>query len=111
MPKTAMIHECDNCNWKGTEDELACCMADMGDFFERITPGCACPSGDCPECGACCYPLDRNERLARASQELVEAGHEMLFAFRKSSGVPTTLNAAHSKLRTALYKIASINKE
>lgn len=73
MTATTVIHECDNCDWEGPEDELACCMADMEGFYERISPGCPCPSGDCPECGACCYPRDENWRRLQSFDELLTA--------------------------------------
>lgn len=66
-------HECDNCGWIGAEDELGCVLADMEDLFERIDPGCPVPSGDCPECGACAYPIDDNWRKHEAYPVLLNA--------------------------------------
>lgn len=66
-----MIHECDNCDWSGTEDELGRQLFEMPDLLDRIDPGCPVPSGDCPECQGCCYPLDKAELERRAFPKLV----------------------------------------
>jgi hypothetical protein len=71
--KSTVIHECDNCGWEGTEDQLGCVLADMPDLYERLAPGCPCPSGECPECRACCYPDDENWRKLQAFPDLLDA--------------------------------------
>jgi hypothetical protein len=45
-------HECDNCGGTWEEDDLH----PIKDYFERVEPGGTVPSGECPECGALCYP-------------------------------------------------------
>lgn len=62
-----VMHECDNCDWTGTEDQLRDVLADMEDLFERIEPGHIVPSGDCPECGANCYPVEEVRPVMRLS--------------------------------------------
>jgi len=44
--------ECDNCGavWQDGE------MDEIKHFWERVTPGCIMPSGQCINCGALCYP-------------------------------------------------------
>lgn len=44
---------CDNCDWIGDEDDVNA----PSDLWERLSPGSVVPSGECPECGALCYPL------------------------------------------------------
>ncbi len=68
-----MIHECDNCDWSGTEDELGRQLFEMPDLLDRINPGCPVPSGDCPECQGCCYPLDKAELERRVFPDLLAA--------------------------------------
>lgn len=68
-----MVHECDSCGWTGTEEQLGCVMADMDNIFERLDPGCVVPSGDCPECQACCYPLDAAHYRNAAAADLLDA--------------------------------------
>ncbi len=46
-------HQCDNCGKVFTADELC----DVEDFSMRVEPGGIVPSGECPECGALCYPI------------------------------------------------------
>jgi hypothetical protein len=47
-------HVCDNCDWQGMTEELD----PISDYFERVKGGMIAPSGQCPECGALCYPLN-----------------------------------------------------
>ena len=50
-----MKDQCDNCGWKGKPKINA--FADIPNLFERLDPGGVVPSGECPECGALCYPI------------------------------------------------------
>lgn len=45
-------HCCANCEriWKLTE------LKEIADFWARVEPGETVPSGECPDCGALCYP-------------------------------------------------------
>ena len=45
-------HECDNCGHLWTYDQLK----PIVDLLERIEPGSEVPIGECPDCGALCYP-------------------------------------------------------
>lgn len=47
-------HYCDNCCKTWTAGELE----DIQDIYERVEAGATIPSGDCPECGSLCYPLE-----------------------------------------------------
>src|SRR5439155_14436990 len=44
--------ECDNCGaiWDDTD------VDPISDLWERVDPGGVMPSGQCPDCGALCYP-------------------------------------------------------
>jgi hypothetical protein len=46
-------HYCDNCCKHWDADELK----DIEDLHERLEAGGVVPSGECPECGSLCYPL------------------------------------------------------
>jgi hypothetical protein len=48
-------HECDNCKKVHPAKKLKA----IPDLFERVEPGCPLPSGECPDCGALCYPIKR----------------------------------------------------
>lgn len=52
MGRELEIHVCDNCSWSGAEPV----PVDLGKLGERIEPGGVVPSGECPQCGALCYP-------------------------------------------------------
>jgi hypothetical protein len=63
---------CDNCKreWKR---EMLC---EVKDYFQRVEPGGVVPSGECPRCGALCYPKseqieEREQRARRWFQEAV----------------------------------------
>jgi len=47
-------HICDNCQGVYATDEIK----PVKDLEQRIEPGCMVPSGECPKCGALCYPKD-----------------------------------------------------
>jgi hypothetical protein len=50
-------HECDNCGKVWPADKLG----GIEDLTQRIEPGGVVPSGECPECGALCYPVEKKE--------------------------------------------------
>ncbi len=50
-------HSCDNCG-AVIDSEDVC---PIEDFFQRVEPGGMVPSGECPECGALCYPIKEEE--------------------------------------------------
>lgn len=43
---------CDNCGWFGTDSD----MDEIDNLDQRVDPGSVVPSGQCPKCGALCYP-------------------------------------------------------
>lgn len=43
--------ECDNCGKRWREDKLNA----PRDLWERLTPGCPVPAGECPSCGCLAY--------------------------------------------------------
>lgn len=48
------LHKCDNCGLISAEDQL-----DMiRDYHDRVDAGGVAPSGECPDCGALCYPVE-----------------------------------------------------
>lgn len=53
-------HECDNCR----NSFVATDLKETRDYSQRVDPGGTVPSGECPDCGALCYP-------ARPSEDLV----------------------------------------
>jgi hypothetical protein len=48
----AQMAECQNCDWKGTEDEV---VPEIKDLWQRVEAGEIMPVGECPECGALCH--------------------------------------------------------
>jgi len=49
------IDVCDNCR-KEYKREMLC---EVKDYFQRVEPGGVVPSGECPACGALCYPIEK----------------------------------------------------
>jgi len=52
-----MKHVCANCNIHWNLEDLK----PVQDLFQRIESGGVVPSGECPECGALCYPEKKRE--------------------------------------------------
>lgn len=48
-------HRCDNCEWEGGNDDVH----PICDLWERLTAGGVVPSGQCPECQALVYPVEK----------------------------------------------------
>ena len=46
---------CDNCK-KEWKREMLC---EAKDYFQRVEAGGMVPSGECPACGALCYPIEK----------------------------------------------------
>jgi hypothetical protein len=46
------FHTCGNCG----ASTVSSAVKPITDFFERVEPGGMVPSGECPVCGALCYP-------------------------------------------------------
>lgn len=47
------VARCGCCDWQGP----ASACESIRDFWSRVEPGDTVPSGDCPECGAFCFPV------------------------------------------------------
>jgi len=58
-------HRCDSCGRVFGEEED---LAEISDLWGRVLPGDTMPSGECPQCGALCYPADAESDQARESQ-------------------------------------------
>lgn len=48
------LTQCDNCSHVWREDQLK----SVEKLSMRVAPGEAMPSGECPDCGCLCFPLD-----------------------------------------------------
>lgn len=48
------MHACDNCGEEWYDSQLVPAKS----LSERVDPGGPMPSGECPDCGALCYPVD-----------------------------------------------------
>lgn len=46
------LFECQNCGWKGPEEDLKKYIHHIQD---RVAPGEPMPAGECPKCGALCH--------------------------------------------------------
>lgn len=56
FPKTQRgeYHECQNCGKLWTEEQLN----EVENLEQRVAPGDTVPTGECPECGAVCQPVE-----------------------------------------------------
>jgi hypothetical protein len=54
-PKSNKPNECDNCSKRFEDSELK----EVEHLSMRVDPGGTMPSGECPECGALCYPVKK----------------------------------------------------
>ena len=51
--------KCDNCEWIGDESDLEIRMSNISHLVNRINPGEIVPAGECNECGALCYLIEK----------------------------------------------------
>ncbi|WP_341744656.1 hypothetical protein [Azonexus hydrophilus] len=58
-----VMHQCDNCSSSYTEDELN----EAKDLEMRVDAGGEMPSGECPQCGALCYPTEVSNAMISAT--------------------------------------------
>ena len=54
-------HTCNNCRTVIAATKLK----PIEHFFDRVEPGSIVPSGECPKCGALCYPNQPERKQAR----------------------------------------------
>ncbi len=59
------LHKCDNCMGEFYDPQLN----PIQDYGQRVEPGGVVPSGECPNCGALCYPLSAVEDCPSDSPE------------------------------------------
>jgi len=59
---TEGLHKCDNCSKIFDAIDLK----DIEDLSLRIDAGGIVPSGDCPDCGALCYPYTKARNFNQA---------------------------------------------
>lgn len=52
---TRKKYSCDNCDFATDNEEEFPTLAEVHRLWERLTPGCTVPDGECPECGAFVY--------------------------------------------------------
>lgn len=64
------VHACDNCNLV----HKATALKGIDSFLERLEPGGVVPSGECPDCGALCYPVEtvQEHRKRQRARKLAE---------------------------------------
>jgi len=53
-----MKHRCDNCGVEWDLEDLQ----PIKDLHQRVDPGGVMPSGECPDCGALCYPEKKRRK-------------------------------------------------
>ncbi|KKN24117.1 hypothetical protein LCGC14_0898060 [marine sediment metagenome] len=65
---SASTHHCDNCS----REHKAAALHGIANLFDRLEPGGTVPSGECPECGALCYPVEtvQQRRKRRRRRQL-----------------------------------------
>lgn len=69
------MNRCDNCLKLWPDSKLRP-IAHLG---ERLEPGGTVPSGECPDCGALCYPVRRStKRLFLVEQDVTRLNGEYL---------------------------------
>ena len=61
-------YRCDNCGKEFSFEQLS----DMSDFWSRVSSGDTIPAGDCPECGAFCYPVEPSVGEAEIVEWILE---------------------------------------
>lgn len=79
--KAAQLVRCDDCDWKGTEDQLGKTLCEIHRLWERIEAGGIVPAGECPECGSLAYLLIAEECAPEVSiTHRLDEAHDKLSA-------------------------------
>lgn len=87
---------CDDCSACRAEGDLNYIM----DYHERVEPGGMVPSGECPDCGALCYPEDA-KKTAREIVTVVRTGTEAAYVHGDSkAAVEAALERIPHKARS-----------
>lgn len=69
--------QCQNCSMKFADEDV---LTDL-DFSRRVEPGDIWPVGECPECGALCLPIEKEENhvlMPKGAQVLLNHIHRLL---------------------------------
>jgi hypothetical protein len=92
-------HECDNCGLVIPADKLL----GIADLSQRVEAGNPIPSGECPHCGALCYPVgDHSPAKMRRDMKRLKDSYQ---AFRKAALDGGDFVAKADELRTAIKVI------
>ena len=59
------MHICDSCSLVHTAEALN----GINGLAERLEPGGVVPSGECPDCGALCYPVEKAPRRRKCRRK------------------------------------------
>lgn len=95
--ENCVLSRCDNCGKVHLEENLA----EAKHLSMRTEPGGTIPSGECPDCGALCYPL-KDDELA----ELAPANHDTSVMVGVIHGIDWTIL---SKQKLALVELVHSN--
>lgn len=87
-----MIHRCTSCEKTWTSKELK----DPKDILRRLTPGDIFPSGECPDCGAFCYPASFDNENRKAPSTIEE---HLLYLCAHLSDLKSGLKEVANELR------------
>lgn len=96
---------CDNCAKVWPENKVTP-LEQCEDLHERLDRGSVVPHGECPDCGAFCYPLSLETRLKEALKAYAEATWEAAEWDRSEAEEPyDTVLARATKAEKQLWRL------
>lgn len=101
---TETMHACQNCDWIGVDGDLE----EIQHYSQRVEPGEAEPSGECPECGALCHEI-KTRFSVTVARETTESAEIEVFARNQGEAEERALELARSDYGSSVTWTADEN--
>lgn len=94
---------CQNCDWKGTDEEVG----EVHDLWGRVQPGEPLPIGQCPKCRALCQPEASELQGNARKMALAEEAFDILAELRRAILAPHKhkLTGVYTKVHAIMEKV------
>lgn len=91
---------CDNCDWRGTLNELGAELEEIKNLAERLSPGGEVPAGECPCCGCLAY-IEAQHKFTVLLQRPDYIGEETFLVHTEAANPAEALSRAQAEAAEA----------